>query len=112
MAERKQANLFAPNGANTPFSYEAFPTKVDIFDSDGDLCISIEVPHHEAPDPLELAEKGKVESAQVASVTFPLVTAGRDPGIDALAIMQAVLNPLSVNDRVGVFGWLQSRYKP
>lgn len=107
MAERKTHFLHNPDGGSTEFAVEAFPTRVDIYDAEGDLCISVEVPREGGLDPLAQAEAAKVLPAQIS---YPLVTAGRDPGIDALAIMCALLEPLTPADRAGCLCWLATRF--
>lgn len=59
-----------------------------------------------APDPLEQAEQVRQPLRQC----FVLPTEGRDPGIDAVAVICAVLGPLAEEERQACLAYVTSRY--
>lgn len=64
------------------------------------------------PDPLSAAERcgARRSGDQPVFREFQLVTAGRDPGVDALAIICATLEPLPAKERAALLSYVSSRY--
>lgn len=64
------------------------------------------------PDPLSAAERCGARRGGEAPMfrEFQLVTAGRDPAVDSLAIVCAVLEPLKPEERAALVGYVASRY--
>ena len=61
-----------------------------------------------APDPLAQAEANPPSAP--LSQSFPLVTEGRDPGIDAVAMCCAILAPLTKEERGAALCYITSRF--
>lgn len=61
-----------------------------------------------APDPLAQAEAN--QQPEPLSRCFPLVTEGRDPGIDAVAMCCAILAPLTKEERGAALCYITSRF--